>query len=43
MGGNIVGKFSLPSFGSNFQDGKITNAELNNALVEEVKQLEESL
>ncbi|WP_460219076.1 NADPH-dependent FMN reductase [Psychroserpens sp. MEBiC05023] len=43
MGGNIVGKFSLPSFGDNFSDGKITNSQLNNMLLEEVKQLEESL
>ncbi len=43
MGGNIVGVFSLPSFGSNFQDGKITNSELNETLLEEVKQFEDSL
>jgi NAD(P)H-dependent FMN reductase len=43
MGGNIVGSFSLPSFGDNFSDGKLTNEVLNNALLEEVKQLEESL
>ncbi|WP_299367280.1 NADPH-dependent FMN reductase [Winogradskyella sp.] len=40
---NIVGKFSLPSFHSNFTDGKIINEELNNELLEEVKQFEESL
>ncbi len=43
MGGNIVGSFSLPSFGDNFSDGKITNQELNNQLLEEVNQLAESL
>ncbi len=43
MGGNIVGAFSLPSFGDNFSDGKITNQELNNELLEEVNQLAESL
>ena len=43
MGGNIVGSFSLPSFCDNFSDGKLTNETLNNALLEEVKQLEESL
>lgn len=43
MGGNIVGSFSLPSFNDNFTDGKITNNELNDALLEEVKQLQESL
>lgn len=43
MGGNIVGSFSLPSFGDNFSDGKITNEELNNQLLEEVEQFTESL
>lgn len=43
MGGNIVGSFSLPSFGDNFSDGKITNKELNNQLLEEVEQFAESL
>ncbi|MEN8885108.1 MAG: NAD(P)H-dependent oxidoreductase [Winogradskyella sp.] len=43
MGGNIVGLFSLPSFGDNFSDGKITNEELNDQLLEEVNQLAESI
>ncbi len=43
MGGNIVGRFSLPSFGDNFSDGKITNEELNSQLIEEVEQFSESL
>lgn len=43
MGGNIVGKFSLPSFGENFKEGKISNGELNTMLLEEVKQLQDSL
>jgi NAD(P)H-dependent FMN reductase len=43
MGGNIVGSFSLPSFGDNFSDGKIINDELNNQLLEEVVQFAESL
>ena len=43
MGGNIVGSFSLPSFGENFSDGKINNEELNNQLLEEVEQFTESL
>lgn len=43
MGGNIVGRFSLPSFNDNFSEGKITNEELNNQLLVEVKQLKESL
>lgn len=40
---NIVGKFSLPSFHSNFSDGAISNNKLNNDLLEEVRQFEESL
>ncbi len=43
MGGNIVGSFSLPSFGDNFSNEKITNVELNNQLLEEVAQFTESL
>jgi len=43
MGGNIVGSFSLPTFNDNFSEGKITNAELNNQLLEEVEQFAESL
>ena len=43
MGGNIVGSFSLPSFGDNFSDGKVINTELNNQLLSEVKQFSESL
>lgn len=43
MGGNIVGSFSLPSFGENFANGKITNVELDNQLLEEVAQFTESL
>jgi NAD(P)H-dependent FMN reductase len=43
MGGNIVGSFSLPSFNDNFSDGKTTNEELNNQLLEEVEQFAESL
>jgi hypothetical protein len=43
MGGNIVGSFSLPSFNDNFSDGKITNSELNNQLLEEVEQFAVSL
>ncbi len=40
---NIVGKFSLPGFHKNFENGKIINEELNNELLEEVKQFKESL
>lgn len=43
MGGNIVGKFSLPSFGNNFSEGKITDDELRNSLLEEIKQFEQAL
>ncbi len=40
---NIVGKFSLPFFGDNFSEGKISNTELNDQLLEEVKQFADSL
>ncbi len=43
MGGNIVGSFSLPSFGENFDYDKISDQELNNQLLEEVNQLAESI
>lgn len=43
MGGNIVGSFSLPSFGENFSDGKIINQELKTQLLEEVQEFAESL
>jgi len=43
MGGNIVGSFSLPSFGENFSDREITNVELKSQLLEEVEQFAESL
>nr|WP_321225779.1 NAD(P)H-dependent oxidoreductase [uncultured Psychroserpens sp.] len=40
---NIVGQFSLPSFNDNFSEDKINNPELNDQLLEEVKQFENSL
>ncbi|MEO1032435.1 MAG: NAD(P)H-dependent oxidoreductase [Bacteroidota bacterium] len=40
---NILGEFSLPDFHKNFSEGKITNAELNDVLLEEVKQFEKGL
>ncbi|WP_299116591.1 NADPH-dependent FMN reductase [uncultured Winogradskyella sp.] len=43
MGANVVGKFSLPSFGTNFSNGKITDVALNSELLEQVKQLKDSL
>lgn len=36
MGGHIVSDFSLPSFGVNFSEGKITNDELNSELKSKV-------
>ena len=43
MGGNIVESFSLPSFGDNFQEGKIIDADLNTQLVEKVIKFKNSL
>ncbi len=43
MGGNIVGAFSLPSFGDNFQNDKIINEELLAQLQEELNQFQDSL
>ncbi|WP_298533936.1 NADPH-dependent FMN reductase [uncultured Algibacter sp.] len=43
MGGNIVSEFSLPEFGSNFSEGKLTNDELNSELVKSVKTFQEAL
>ncbi|WP_299227956.1 NADPH-dependent FMN reductase [uncultured Psychroserpens sp.] len=40
---NIVGKFSLPFFSTNFQNGKITNEALNEQLVKKVKTFQNSL
>ena len=39
----ITGMFSLPSFGTNFQDGKIINEDLNNQLLNQVKQFQDKL
>jgi len=43
MGGNIVAEFSLPSFGTNFQDEKITDELLNIQLLEAIKTFKISL
>ena len=43
MGGNIIADFSLPSFGSNFTDGKISNKELNDNLLEQVSIFEKAI
>ena len=40
---DIVGKYSLPSFNDNFSEGKITNTELNNELLTQVKQFKNSI
>ncbi|WP_426430577.1 NADPH-dependent FMN reductase [Winogradskyella sp. HB-48] len=41
--GNIVATFSLPSFNENFENGKITNEDLNNELLAQVEELQKSL
>lgn len=43
LGGNIVAEFSLPSFFDNFNDGKVTNEELDSILHSEVLKLSEAL
>lgn len=40
---NIVAKFSLPSFGENFKDGKVVNPEFNKQLTKAVNTLTESI
>ncbi len=43
MGGNIVTDYSFPSFGDNFSEGKITNSELNDKLLNEVGKFKKAL
>ena len=43
MGGNIVSEFSLPSFGSNFSDGKLINEELHSDLKSKVELFQQAL
>lgn len=43
MGGNIVAEFSLPSFGDNFNEGKITNTELDTALKAQITTFQSKL
>jgi len=43
MGANIVGSFSLPSFTSNFQDGKIVDKDLASKLEIEVTKFKKEL
>lgn len=40
---NIVAEFSLPSFGENFANGKISNTSLDSALKEQVANLQSAL
>lgn len=42
-GGNIVADFSLPSFGTNFQDDKIIDESLNTTLLEEIEKFQNCL
>ena len=42
-GADLVGTFSLPKFGENFSNGKISNAELETQLKEQLKKLESKL
>lgn len=39
----IIEKYSLPSFGLNFSDGKITNEELNSELISKVETFKNAL
>ena len=41
--GNIIETFSLPLFGENFNDGKITNVDFDEELKAAVKKFEKSL
>jgi NAD(P)H-dependent FMN reductase len=41
--GNIVATYSLPSFDANFENGKITDEELNKELLEQVEKLQKAL
>lgn len=43
MGGNIVSEFSLPSFGTNFQNKKIVDESLNTQLLIEIEKFQKSL
>ncbi len=42
-GGNIVASMTFPSFGQNFKDGTVINAELNNKLIEAVQVFSKSI
>ncbi|MCT4625208.1 MAG: NAD(P)H-dependent oxidoreductase [Schleiferiaceae bacterium] len=43
QGANIVGSFSLPSYGQNFSEGEISNKDLKEALEKELKNLEAAM
>ena len=43
MAGNIVAEFSLPSFGSNFSEGKLINEVLNSDLKSKVELFQQAL
>jgi chromate reductase len=43
MGGNIVSEFSLPIFGENFKDNKITNSDLNSSLLKSIETFQNNL
>lgn len=42
-GANIVGSFSFPSFGENFNDGKIVDTKLNDELASLIQKFEKEL
>ena len=43
MGGNIVATYSLPSFYDNFSEGKISNSELNDELLNAVQKFNSTI
>ncbi|WP_299555018.1 NAD(P)H-dependent oxidoreductase [Seonamhaeicola sp.] len=43
MGGNIVSEFSLPFFGTNFSDGKLSDEALNAKLLEQIEVFQKAL
>jgi NAD(P)H-dependent FMN reductase len=43
LGGNIVAKFSLPSFYDNFKNGELINLELKESLNESIKEFQKAI
>lgn len=43
MGANIISQFSLPSFNTNFSDGKITDDELNKKMKQALKEFNDAI